>query len=120
MKENTLTLVTRDENPSDPAIIAGLAKDSVPREEAALAPTDPTTSLSRLGSIAPDALVMPLPAIRITMPSLPTYGGPAVNIPRPTPKQGIFTGKVAAAAVATMFIVLAAGSVILFRCLTHP
>ena len=119
VKENTLTLVTRDENPSDPAIIVGLARDSVPREEAALAPTDPMTSLSRLGSIAPDALVMPLPAMRITMPSLPTYGGPAVNIARPPPKQGIFTGKVAAAVVATMFIVLVAGTVILFRWLTH-
>ena len=119
VKENTLTLVTRDEEPSDPAIIAGVARDSVPREEAALAPTDPVVSLSRLGSIAPDALVMPLPAMRITMPSLPTYGGPAINIPRPPPKQGIFTGKVAAAVVATMFVVLLAGTVILFRWLTH-
>lgn len=122
MKPGTLALATADERPSDAALVSAAEhpdepwkKDRVPVEEAALAPTDPITSLSRVGSIAPDALVMPLPAMRITMPELPTYGGPAVNIPVPKPKQGVFTGGVAAAVIATMFVVLLGGAYMLFR-----
>lgn len=129
MKAGTLALATPDERPSDGALVGGEPvadepwkknKSSVAAEEVALTPTDPLTSLSRVGSIAPDALVMPLPAMRITMPELPTYGGPAVNLPRPVPKRGILTGGVAAAVVATMFIVLIGGAIILFRWLLGP
>ncbi|MBX3219406.1 MAG: serine/threonine protein kinase [Labilithrix sp.] len=122
MKAGTLALATADERPSDAALVSAAEqpdepwkKDQVPAEEAALAPTDPTASLSRVGSIAPDALIMPLPAMRITMPELPTYGGPAVNVSLPPPKRGVFTGGVAAAVVATMFIVLLGGAYMLFR-----
>lgn len=127
MKPGTLALSIADERPSDSALIANGevvdqpwnkrdADAAVPPEETALKPTDPNTSVSRLGSIAPDALIMPLPAMRITMPELPTYGGPPVNVSvRPPPKQGIMTGRVAAVVVATMFIVLIGGAFILFR-----
>jgi hypothetical protein len=130
MKAGTLALATADERPSDAALVSGDAapdepwkkgKGSVPPpEEAALAPTDPNTSMSRVGSIAPDALVMPLPAMRITMPELPVYAGPAVNISRPPPKRGVFSGGVAAAIIATMFVVLIGGAIILFRWLMGP
>ena len=73
--------------------------------DVAIAPTDPNTSLSRLGSIAPDALVMPLPAMRITMPELPTYGGPAVNVSvAPPPKQSVLSGKVLAVVLLTLVL----------------
>jgi serine/threonine protein kinase len=129
MKAGTLSLATADERPSDGALVSGgeaadepwkKDKSGVSAEEAALTPTDPLTSLSRVGSIAPDALLMPLPPMRITMPELPTYGGPAVNIPRPPPKRGLFTGGVAAAVIATMFVVLIGGAIILFRWLMGP
>lgn len=129
MKAGTLALATADECSSDGALVSGEAapdepwkkeKGSIPPEETALAPTDPNTSMSRVGSIAPDALVMPLPAMRITMPELPVYAGPAVNISRPPPKQSVFTGGVAAAVIATMFVVLIGGAIILFRWLMGP
>lgn len=127
MSPGTLALAAADERPSVAALIGGEAeqgepwqRDGMPVEERALSPTDPVTSLSRVGSTAPDALVMPLPAMRITMPELPTYGGPAVNVPRPAPKRGVFSGGVAAAVIATMFVVLIGGSVILFRWLMGP
>jgi hypothetical protein len=132
MKAGSLALATPDERPSDAALIAsGEAvepdepwnkdkKKTVPTEETALKPTDPQTSLSRVGSTAADALIMPLPAMRITMPELPTYGGPAVNVSRPPPKRSIFSGGVAAAVIATMFIVLIGGAIILFRWLMGP
>jgi serine/threonine protein kinase len=128
VKPGTLALWVADENPSESSLIAsGDAekadwKDSrvpkeVPEEEKALKPTDPHTSLSRVGSIAPEALIMPLPAMRITMPELPTYGGPAVNVSVvPPPKQSaVFTGPVKAAMVATFFVVIIGLAYILFR-----
>jgi serine/threonine protein kinase len=122
LKPGALALSTPDERPSDSHVLGASdvssepwRKDKIPAEETALAPTDPAASLSRLGSIAPDALIMPLPAMRITMPELPTYGGPPVNIPVAKPKQGIFSGGVAAAVIATMFIVLLGGAYMLFR-----
>ncbi len=120
-KAGALALSTADERPSDAALISAAdanepwKKGQVSSEEAPLAPTDPITSLSRIGSIAPDALVMPLPAMRITMPELPTYGGPPVNLPVAKPKQSVFTGGVAAAVVATMFLVLLAVAYFVFR-----
>lgn len=123
-KAGTLALATADDRDSDAALVSATESEpwkrgQVAAEEVALAPTDPLTSMSRLGSIAPDALVMPLPAMRITIPELPTYGGPPVNLPVPKPKQGVFTGGVAAAVIATMFIVLLGGAYILFRWLLH-
>lgn len=124
MKPGTLALALADDRPSDSALIASGSEepwkkdgDKVPNEEKALQPTDPHTSVSRLGSIAPEALVMPLPAMRITMPELPTYGGPPVNVSiRPPVKQPtVFTGPIMAAMVATMFVVLIGGAIILFR-----
>jgi hypothetical protein len=91
----------------------------VPREETSLAATDPQTSLSRVGSVASDALTMPpLPPMRMTMPSLPTYGGPAVNLPPPQPKA--FSGKLAALTVFILFVGLIAFAVIIFRWLLGP
>jgi serine/threonine protein kinase len=129
MKAGTLALATPDERPSDAALVSGEPvidepwkkdKSSIPPEETALAPTDPHTSMSRVGSVAPDALVMPLPAMRITMPELPVYAGPAVNISRPPPKPTVFKGGVAAAVIATMFVVLVGGAIILFQYLMGP
>jgi serine/threonine-protein kinase len=120
-KAGALALAIADDRDSDAALISATdgvepwKRGQVAPEEAALTPTDPLTSMSRLGSIAPDALVMPLPAMRITIPELPTYGGPPVNVPAPKPKQGVFTGGVAAAVIATMFVVLLGGAYILFR-----
>lgn len=126
LKPGALALAIADERPSDSALVGAEkvtdepwkkdgGKDAVPAEEKALTPTDPLTSLSRVGSIAPDALLMPLPAMRITMPELPTYAGPPVNVSLPPPKRGVMTGGVAAAVIATMFIVLIGGAFILFR-----
>src|SRR5262249_4614156 len=74
LKRGALALAMPDERPSDAALVSASDalnepwnKGKVPAEETALAPTDPIASLSRVGSIAPDALVMPLPAMRITM-----------------------------------------------------
>ncbi|MBX3232769.1 MAG: serine/threonine protein kinase [Labilithrix sp.] len=133
MKPGTLALALSDERPSDGALIASGSKappepwqkrdgeGEVPTEEVALKPTDPNTSLSRMGSIAPDALVMPLPAMRITMPELPTYGGPPVNVSvRPPPKQSVFSGKVLAVVLLTGALVLLGGAFILFRWLLTP
>ncbi|MFO0737837.1 MAG: serine/threonine-protein kinase [Labilithrix sp.] len=126
MKPGTLALWVADERPSDSSLLAkGDSSDEpwkkdgdkVPAEDKALQPTDPHTSLSRVGSIAPEALIMPLPAMRITMPELPTYGGPPVNVSvRPPVKQPtVFTGPIMAAITATVFIVLIGGAIILFR-----
>lgn len=124
MKPGTLALWVADDRPSDSSLLAKDADepwkktgDQVPAEEKALQPTDPHTSLSRVGSIAPEALVMPLPAMRITMPELPTYGGPPVNVSvRPPVKQPtVFTGPIMAAITATVFVVLIGGAFILFR-----
>jgi serine/threonine protein kinase len=129
MKPGTLALAMADERPSDAGFGARdrvadepwkKEKQSIPPEEKALEPTDPNASLSRIGSVAPDALVMPLPAMRITMPELPTYAGPAVNISRPPQKTTVFKGGVAAAVVATMFVVLVGTAIILFRWLMGP
>jgi eukaryotic-like serine/threonine-protein kinase len=121
LEAGALSLAMPDERPSDGALVSGDSADEpwrkgrVPPEETALSPTDPVASMSRVGSIAPDALVMPLPAMRITMPELPTHAGTPVNVSRPPPKRGLISGGVAAAVVATMFVVLIGGAIILFR-----
>ncbi len=129
LEPGALSLTIPDERPSDGAMAtrdAAVADEpwkkgsKVPAEEAALAPTDPAASMSRVGSMAPDALVMPLPPMRITMPKLPTHAGTPVNITHAPPKRGVLTGGVAAAVIATMFIVLVGGAIILFRWLLGP
>jgi eukaryotic-like serine/threonine-protein kinase len=126
VKAGTLALAVADDRPSQETLVATddapdepWNKKSVPKEETALAATDPQTSLSRVGSVASDALTMPpLPPMRMTMPSLPTYGGPAVNVPPPAPKQ--FSGRLAALTVFILFVGLIAFGVIIFRWLLGP
>lgn len=126
VKAGTLALATADERPSQGTLVATddspdepWNKKSVPKEETALAATDPQTSLSRVGSVASDALTMPaLPPMRMTMPSLPTYGGPVLNMPPPRPKQ--FSGKLAALTMFILFVGLIAFGVIIFRWLLGP
>jgi len=126
VKAGTLALATPDERPSQETLVASAESDpepwnkkSVPKEETALAATDAATSLSRVGSVATDALSMPpLPPMRMTMPSLPTYAGPAVNVPPPAPKQ--FSGRTAALAVFILFVGLIVFAVIIFKWLLGP
>lgn len=126
VKAGTLALATADDRPSQETLVATddapdepWNKKSVPKEETALAATDPQTSLSRVGSVASDALTMPpLPPMRMTMPSLPTYGGPVLNVPPPPPKQ--FSGRLAAITVFILFVGLLAFGIIIFRWLLGP
>jgi hypothetical protein len=126
VKAGTLALASADDRPSQETLVATddapdepWNKKSVPKEETALAATDPQTSLSRVGSVASDALTMPpLPPMRMTMPSLPTYGGPVLNVPPPPPKQ--FSGRTAALAVFILFVGLIAFGIIIFRWLLGP
>jgi hypothetical protein len=56
--------------------------------------------------------------MRMTMPSLPTYGGPVLNVPPPAPKQ--FSGRLAALTVFILFAGLIAFAVIIFKWLLGP
>ncbi len=126
----TLALTLADERPSSDALVATdpdsepwMKKDSVPKEETALLATDPAESASRIGSVAEDAFSMPLPPMRMTMPSyaeqgLPVYGGPPVNVPRPSAQP--VSGRLAAFTVVFVFAVLVFGTVVLFRWLLGP
>ena len=88
------------------------------KEEAALAPTGAQTSLSRVGATASDALTMPpLPAMRITAPGIPVYGGPVAHLPREVPKQRFFSGGRAAATIFVVFILMCVGAYFLFKSL---
>jgi hypothetical protein len=122
-----LALATVDERPSVDALpTEGGSEpwrredpDALPNEETPLAETDPVNSTSRVGAVASEALSMPLPAMRITAPSLPVYGGPAVNVPRP-PERRIFTGRVAALAVLIVFAGLVVSAIYLLKWLAGP
>jgi len=126
VRPGTLALATPDERPSEGALVSAGAqadepwkKDVLPAGEAPLAPTDAQASLSRVGSIAPEALAMPLPAVRMTMPSLPTYD--AGFAPKPSAvEQKAQKGKMAALALAVAFLVLVVGSVFLLKWLSGP
>ncbi len=119
-----LALVMPDDRPSseslvsveDPSDSTRGDKGSVAKEEKALAPTDVATSLSRLGSSVPEALNMPLPAIRMSVPSLPQaeplYTG---HIHAPPAKPQFFSGRIAAVTMLFLFTALTAGALILFR-----
>jgi serine/threonine protein kinase len=120
----TLALSTEDDRPSGDSILAAaesdpLDKSSVHVQEVALAPTGVDQSLSRMGASVPEALTMPLPAMRITMPSLPVYGGPAVNVSLPPPKP-TFSGPVAAISVLVVFGLLITAAVMLLQFLAGP
>lgn len=115
-RHEDLALTLPDDAPSSPPLVS----TNTPSEGALIATTG-AQSMSRLGSSVPDALeVDPLPAMRITMPSIPVYGGPAVNLPVPVAKQPFFSGKVAAFFVLSMIIMLVALAVLMFRLLSPP
>jgi hypothetical protein len=129
VKEGTLALAMPEDRPSSDALVASFEepdepwnkdKDALPREEVALAATVAKASLSRVGSVAPDALHMSVPKVRITSPSLPVYGGDAVNIPRPIEKKSFFSGGVAAAAVFVVFVLLVIATIMLLKWLSGP
>jgi hypothetical protein len=119
-----------DDRPSSDAIVASDqpldepwakgAKDALPANEQPLAPTDAGASLSRLGAAAESAMAIPLPAVRMTMPSIPVYGPPVGPPPEPPPPKPFFTGKVAAATMFGLFVLLVIGAVILLKWLSGP
>jgi serine/threonine protein kinase len=121
----TLALATPEDRPSGDALLAAAPdsdpfdKSSVSSQEMALAPTGVDTSLSRVGAAVPEALTMPLPAMRITMPSLPVYGGPAVNLPPPSPKKTV-SGPFWAIAIFAVFALLIVAAIMLLKFLSGP
>ncbi|MBS2013357.1 MAG: protein kinase [Deltaproteobacteria bacterium] len=126
IREGALALATADDRPSSDALVAApeaadepWRKDAVPSSEAPLAPTDPLTSMSRVGSLAPEALAVPLPAVRMTMPSLPTYDAGLGPKP-PPPEEKVLKGRGAAILVFAVFVLLVAGSVFLLKWLSGP
>ena len=129
LREGTLGLATADDRPSSDAIVANDqpdepwkkdAKDALPADETPLAPTDAGASLSRLGAAAESAMSIPLPAVRMTMPSVPVYGPPVGPPPPPPPPAAFFTGKVAAATMFGVFVLLLIGAVFLLKWLSGP
>ena len=127
LREGALALAMADDRPSADALVAGeqqpdepWKKDQLPSGEAPLAPTDAGTSLSRVGAAAADALSMPLPAMRMTMPSLPVYGPPVGPPPAPPPPKPFFTGKVAAITMLVVFVLLIGFGVFMLRWLSGP
>lgn len=128
LREGTLALATADDRPSSDAIVATDqpdepwkkdAKDALPAHEVPLAPTDAGASLSRLGAAAESAMSIPLPAVRMTMPSVPVYGPPVGPPPAPVVKP-FFTGKVAAGTIFGVFVLLVVGAVFLLQWLSGP
>ena len=125
----TLALATPEDRPSGDQLLASppdsepfeLDKSSVPTQETALAATGVDVSLSRVGAAVPEALTMPpLPPMRITMPSLPVYGGPPVNVAPPPPPQTTVTGKGWAIAIFAVFALLIVAAVMLLKWLSGP
>jgi hypothetical protein len=123
--EAALTLATADERPSGPMLVSAddvvpkSQRDPVPPEEMALPPTEARASMSRVGASASDALSMPpLPPMRIQVPSVPVYGGPAVNLPRTTAQPT--NGRAMAFAMLFLFVVIVVGAVLLFKFLGGP
>jgi serine/threonine protein kinase len=125
LREGVLALATADDRPSSDALVTSdqpdepWKKDALPRAEMPLAPTDAGASLSRVGAAAESAMSIPLPAVRMTMPSIPTYG-PQIG-PAPAPvKKPLFRGRVAAAFVFAGFVLLLVAAVSLLRWLSGP
>jgi len=62
-----------------------------------------------------------LPAMRVTMPSIPVYGGPVERLPPPPEaRPKVFSGKVAAAAIFMVFAALVIAAIILLKWLSGP
>lgn len=127
--EPQLAIAMPDDRPSTQALVSAEKADDSPwnkdkpdADEVALGPTDALQSLSRVGATVSDALTMPppLPSFRITEPPLPTYGGPAVNLPRPIQKQPLFRGPFAAVIVFAVFVVLGIAAYVILTKLTAP
>lgn len=128
LREGALALACADDRPSSDALVSHElpdepwkkdAKDALPNAETPLAPTDAGASLSRVGAAAESAMSIPLPAMRMTMPSIPVYGPPVGPPPEKVAKP-FFTGKVAAATMLVLFLALAGGAVFLLRWLSGP
>jgi len=121
--EGTLALATPDDRPSGDPLVRGedvpdepWKKDALPRDEMALAPTDALTSASRVGTVAPDALDVPLPAMRMTLPSLPVHDAGLGPVAPPIAER-VRSGRWAAAGILVLFVVLAAGGFMVLRSL---
>jgi serine/threonine protein kinase len=125
LREGTLALATADDRPSGDALVTTeqpdepWRKDFLPSAETPLAPTDAGASLSRVGAAAESAMSIPLPAMRMTMPSIPVYG-PHVGPPPPVVVKPFFTGKVAAAIMFVAFVLLVVAAVFLLKWLSGP
>lgn len=123
LREGALALATADDRPSSDALVSSdqpdepWKKDALPNAETPLAPTDAGASLSRVGAAAESAMSIPLPAMRMTMPSVPVYG-PHIGPPPEKVAKPFFTGKVAAATIFALFILLVGGAVFLLRWLS--
>ena len=128
LREGALALALADDRPSSDALVTNDqpdepwkkdAKDALPNAETPLAPTDAGASLSRVGAAAESAMSIPLPAVRMTMPSIPTYG-PHMGPPPEVVKKPFFSGKVAAASIFVVFVGLVIGAVYLLQWLSGP
>lgn len=125
LREGTLALATPDDRPSGDAIVTSeqadepWRKDFLPNAEVPLAPTDAAASLSRVGAAAESAMSIPLPAVRMTMPSIATYG-PQVGPPPEPVKKPVFSGKLAAGLIFGVFVLLIVSAVYLLRWLSGP
>ena len=126
LPDGALALSTADDRPSASALVSGEEvpnepwnKDALPKSEIALAATEAVASLSRVGAAAADGLSVPVPAVPMLMPSEPVYG-PRIG-PEPLPvKKPFFTGKVAAASMFVLFLLLIGGAVVLLKWLSGP
>ena len=125
-RDGALALATADDRPSSDALVSGeqqpdepWKKDVMPASEMALVATDAVASMSRLGAAAADGLSIPLPAMRMTMPSVPVYG-PRIGPEPPPEKKPLFTGRVAAATMFVLFVALVAGAAMLLKWLSGP
>ena len=126
LRDGALALAMADDRPSGDALVSGeqppdepWKKDALPASEMALAATDAGASLSRVGAAAEGGLSIPLPAVRMTMPSVPVYG-PRIGDEPPPVKTPFFTGKVAAATMFLLFAMLVAGGIFLLKWLSGP
>ncbi|MDB4939043.1 MAG: serine/threonine protein kinase [Labilithrix sp.] len=127
LREGALALATADDRPSSDALVTTdqpdepwkKDKDALPNAEAPLAPTDAGESLSRVGAAAESAMSIPLPAMRMTMPSVPVYG-PHIGPPPAPVAKPFFTGKVAAFVMFAVFVLLVVAAVFLLKWLSGP
>jgi hypothetical protein len=125
VREGALALSCADDRPSAGSLVGSdepeepWQKGALPASEAALAPTDADASLSRLGAAAESAMNIPLPAVRMTMPSIPTYG-PHVGPPPEPVKKPLLRGRLGAALIFVVFALLVFAAVVMLRWLSGP